>query len=454
MKIMKLQHQLNKIFCILFVFLFVSATSFAETKWEVAIVFLDKGPDVAANIKEIQTLEKNPHLAIKIFTSSIEELPFFLEQSFKDQNSKKSLILYSHGRGPEGLESINTLELKDMILAHTPHLDILWFDACFMANIEFLYELKDLSSFTIASEDAEFSSGMPFQSLNQLPLMSTASSASLMLAHDFIESYSYLKNGSQRNYVSQSSSTITVFENNKWDLLITNLNLIAKKIKESSLDLISLTKYLSKYFTMENKELVDLGHLLISIRACTKDHDFDKLLTSTIKLLNIQSIRKLKTNPRIKIRNPDINSIMVFGFNNWEVGTQADFLNNSVLNQIVKYDDFILGPNQVFWPYKKVTTKSITTTPFAPNINIFNYYFLNKTGTTLLSNVETVYRISDIVEVERENENSPLLYSAYTQEIGRKAERYTGLSITLPKTVPTLDYYQLNFNQLVHWLNL
>ncbi len=450
MKIMKLLHQLNNFFCILFVFLIVSATSFAETKWEVAIVFLDKGPDVAANIKEIQSLEKNPNLAINIFTRAIEELPLFLEQTFKDQDSKKSLIIYSHGRGLEGLESINTLELKDMISAHTPHLDILWFDACFMANIEFLYELKDLSSFTIASEDAEFSSGMPFQSLNQLPLMSTASSASLMLARDFIESYSYVKNGSQRNYVSESSSTITVFDNSKWDLLVTNLNLIAKKMKELSLNF----TYLLKYFTMENQELVDLGHLLISMRASTKDHNFDKLLTSTIRLLNIQSIRKLKTNPRIKIINPDTTSIMVFGFNNWAIGNQADFLNNSVLTQIVHYDNFILGPKQVSWPYKKVSTKTTTITPFAPNLNIFNYYFLNKSGTKLLSNSETVYRTSDIVEIERENINSPLLYSAYTQEIGKNAERYTGLSITLPKTIPTLDYYQLNFNQLVHWLNL
>lgn len=110
MKIMKLLHQLNNFFCILFVFLIVSATSFAETKWEVAIVFLDKGPDVAANIKEIQSLEKNPNLAINIFTRAIEELPLFLEQTFKDQDSKKSLIIYSHGRGLEGLESINTLE--------------------------------------------------------------------------------------------------------------------------------------------------------------------------------------------------------------------------------------------------------------------------------------------------------------------------------------------------------
>jgi hypothetical protein len=369
---------------------------------------------------------------------------------YKNSNSKKALIIYSHGKGPQGLQNISTTELNDNILSHTPHLDILWFDACFMANIEFLYQIKDKSFYTIASEDAEFSSGMPFQTLDQLTKASTPEEAAIMLGKNFIESYSYLKTGSQRNYVSQSSSTISIFENSKWEMLTNNLQIISQKIKSFGLDL----KILKKSYSMENSELVDLGHLLVNFRASNKDPLLDKLLTSTIRLLNIQSIRQLKSNPRIKIPNPEKNSLMVFGFENWTRGSQADFSINQVYKQILSYNDFISGPNQKTWPYKKENAKNIMITPFAPGINTFNYYFLDHSATKLLTESKSIYRTSDYVVVERDNKNSPLVFSAYTQEIGKKAERYTGVSITFPGTTPSLDYFQLEFNQHVQWLNL
>jgi hypothetical protein len=41
-----------------------------------------------------------------------------------------------------------------------------------------------------------------------------------------------------------------------------------------------------------------------------------------------------------------------------------------------------------------------------------------------------------------------------TQQIGSKAERYTGLNITMPGAVPLMDYFELEFNQLAEWLSL
>lgn len=447
MKTMKRLLKLNNFF---FLLLFVSVNIFAETKWEVAVVFLDNSSDVAENIKELQTIQKNPNLSISIFKDHIDKLSDFLEHAYKKSNTLKSLIIYSHGKGPQGLKNIDTKELKEIISAHTPHLDILWFDACFMANMEFLYELKSLSNFTIASEDAEFAAGMPFQTLELLPSTNTSAEAALMLGKTFIESYSYLKAGAQRNYVSESSATLSIFENSKWDLLSSNLKLISEKIRKLSFN----TQMLKKYYSMENTELVDLGHLLITLRAANKEPLFDKLLTSTIRLLNIQSVKKLRSNPRVKIVNPEHNSLMVFGFNNWSQGTQVDFSANEVFNQVLSHDSFILGPHKANWPYKKMTAKTITITPFAPGINAFNYYFLNSDATKLLTEAKAIYRTSDIVEVERENSSSPLLYTAYTQEVGKQAERYTGLSITLPGTIPSLDYFELDFNLFASWLSL
>jgi len=447
MKTMKHLLKLNNIF---FLLLFVSANLFAETKWEVAIVFLDDSTDVHENIKEIQSLPKNASLSVSVFKDQLENLPSFLDHAYKSSTSKKSLIVYSHGKGPEGLKDVSTHDLKKIIADHTPPLDILWFDACFMANMEFLYELKSLSQFTIASEDAEFAAGMPFQSLDLLPSTNTAAEAALMLGKNFIESYSYLKAGSQRSYVRESSATISIFENSKWDLLATNLKLISEKMKNLRYN----TQMLQKHYSMENKELVDFGHLLIAIRAANKDASFDKLLTYTIRLLNIQSIRKLRSNPRVKIANPERNSLLVFGFNNWSVGSENDFSTSDIFTQIVSHDNFILGPKNTNWPYKKETAKTIMLTPFAPGINIFNYYFLNSDATKLLTDGKSIARTSDIVEIYRENNNSPLLYSAYTQEIGKQAERYTGLSITMPGTIPSLDYFALEFNQNINWLSL
>jgi hypothetical protein len=283
-----------------------------------------------------------------------------------------------------------------------------------------------------------------------LPNSSNEAEAALMLGKSFIESYSYIKNGSQKNNVSLSSATISIFENNKWDHIAENLQIIAQRLNSIAIN----TNILKKYFSMENNELVDLGQLLIALRTANKDADLDRILTSTIRLLNIQSMQKLRTNSKVKISVPESNAILVFGFNNWTQGTQSDFKNSDVFSKIIKQDDFIAGPLKTNWPYKKENSKHITLYPFAPGINEFDYYFLNADGTKLLTEAKSVKRAKDIVEVERFSIDSPVVYSAYTQEIGKKAERYTGLSITLPGTVPTLDYFELEFNQYVSWLSL
>lgn len=497
---MSLQKKLNNFFKVLFTFfLLVSAgLALAETKWEVAVVFRGAEPDevfqkdIDDNILELARLNPNSNLKIGLYRETLtgsyaylpgigaakyslsdllyrqdlknilvpgtlkkstsENLAGFLKSFYKNNDSKKALIIYSHGKGAEGLQQLSTKNLKETLADSVPHLDLLWFDACFMANFEFLYELRSFSDFTLASEEAEFSSGAPFQTLASLPSYGTTKEAALALAKNYIESYSYLKKGQQRNYVSVSSSTISLIENKKLDAIALNLKNVSTLFKNlNEKNKTELRNTLSKKAAMDDKELVDLGVLLIELRKKTSTADAD--LTRLIRLLNIESVKKLKSNPRLHIAVPAVEAKMVYGFNNWQSGDEADFNKTDLFSSVLKNDGFILGPKKVNWPFKKTSATKLVFSPFAPGLNTFNYYFLNAQG-KLLTPALSASRTHDVVESSADSELSPLLYTAYTQQLGSKAERYTGLNIVMPGNVPSMDYFELDFNQLAQWLSL
>lgn len=497
---MLLLKKLNNLFRIAAaLFILVSAgTVLADTKWEVAVVFRGAENDEAFqkdiddNILELARIQSGPELKLGIYRENLqgsyiylpgtgpaknslsdllhrqdlktilvpgslkkfdqENLAGFLKSFYKNKDSKKALIIYSHGKGAEGLTGLSTAELKETLSTTVPHLDLLWFDACFMANFEFLYEMRKFSDYTLASEEAEFSSGLPFQTLATLPGFSSSKEAAVSLARNFIDSYSYLKNGKQRNYVDVSSATIAVVENKK-------LEPVAMALKKTSSLFKSLTEktksdlknYLVKSASMDQKELVDLGRFLIELRKKTNAADAE--LTALIRLLNIESVRKLKSNPRLHIAAPAAGAKMVYGFNNWQMGDEEDFGKTDLFKSLLRNDGFISGPANASWPYKTFQGKEIIVSPFAPSINIFNYYFLDQNG-RLLSNALSAVRTHDVVESPADSSATPLLYSAYTQQMGTKAERYTGLNITMPGSVPSMDYFELEFNQLAQWLSL
>lgn len=500
MKTMLLQKKLNNLFKLfLALFILVSAgVALAETKWEVAVVFRGAEPDEAFqkdiddNILELASIRSGAQFKLGIYRETLngsvvylpgsgpakntlsdilyrqdlknvlipgsmkkyeqENLAPFLKSFFKNKDSKKALIIYSHGKGAQGLQGLSTRDLKETLSSSVPHLDILWFDACFMANLEFMYELRKFSDYTLASEEAEFSSGLPFQTLASLPSFSSAKEASLSLARNFIESYSYLKNGKQRNYVSVSSATISVVENQKLEAVAKALKKVSeiyKSLNEKTKN--ELKSYLTRSASMDEKELVDLGRLLIELRKKTNIADAD--LTSLIRLLNIESVKKLKTNPRLHIAVPAPGAKIVYGFNDWQMGDEQDFAKTDLFVQLLKNDGFIAGPNKMNWPVKTLTGGELVVSPFAPSLNTFNYYFLSSEG-KLLSKALAATRTHDFVESTADSAASPLLYTAYTQQVGIKAERYTGFNIVLPGSVPSMDYFELEFNQLAQWLSL
>lgn len=499
MKTMLLLQKLNKFLILLFI-LVSAGIAAAETKWEVAIVFRGEGEDeqfqkdIDENILELARINPQGLLKIGIYRESEgrsysylpgglgkkeitlgdvlyrqdlnqikiagtlkknarSELNSFLKSFYKEANSKKALIIYSHGKGADGLRGLSTADFK-ATLSSLPHLDMLWLDACYMANLEFLYEIKSFSDYTISSEEAEFSSGLPFWALSELSSYSSGKEASIALAKSFIESYSYLKNGKQRQYVTVSSATISIVENVKLDSLAQSLKSVSAYIKKLNPDqLQKLKKNLLNKASMDNKSLVDLGMLLIEVRKMNNIEAQDRSLTSLIRLLNVESVKKLKTSPRIHLENPSTQGFMVYGFNNWQDGTLAQVLENGVFERLIKHDGFVPGPHKSQWPYKQMKTAELVITPFAPGINVFNYYFLNADG-KLIGPAMSVSRTHDIVESAADSTLSPLLYTAYTQQVGTLAERYTGLNISMPGSVPSMDYFELEFNRLAEWLNL
>jgi len=480
-------------------FILVSAgIALAETKWEVAVVFRGAEPDEAFqkdiddNILELARITSGSNFKLGIYRETLngsvvylpsngsaknslsdllyrqdlksivipgtlkkydqENLAPFLKSFYKNKDSKKALIIYSHGKGAQGLQGLSTHDLKETLASSVPHLDVLWFDACFMANLEFLYEMRKFSDYTLASEEAEFSSGLPFQILSSLPSFSSAKEASVALAKNFIDSYSYLKNGQQRNYVGVSSATISVVENKNLETLATALKKVSVLYKGlNDKTKTDLKNYLVQTASMDEKELVDLGRLLIEVRK--RSNIADAELTSLIRLLNIESIKKLKTNPRLHITVPANGAKMVYGYNNWQSGDEEDFGKTDLFKQLLKNDGFIAGPNKMNWPLKSIQSSELVISPFAPSLNTFNFYFLSSDG-KLLTKALSVTRTHDVVESAADSAASPLLYTAYTQQAGIKAERYTGLNIILPGSVPSMDYFELEFNQLAQWLSL
>ncbi|QDK42454.1 hypothetical protein DOM21_13560 [Bacteriovorax stolpii] len=463
---MKLQNKLSNLLIVLFLTL-VSANLFAETKWEVATVFLgareneEYQADVEANLKEISRIKTSAYLNVSAYREkesrpSKTKILTFLKNSFKDPKSKKALVIYGHGQGPAGLRDMPVSELKSLLKDLKMKLDITWFDACFLSNIEFLYELRGTSAYSIASEEAEFSSGLPFESLSDLPQNATAESATLMLAKSFIDSYSYLKDGKQRDAVSTSSATISVIDNAELEVFVAAFKKVSAIIQKlPAAEQSALKNKLAKKYAMDEKSLVDLGSLLIELRLTIKDQVIDQELTKLIRLLNIESVKKLKTNPRIKIEAPVPGAQMVFGFNNWENGHKAEYLDNPLFREILNTKTFIAGPLSQEWPIKKFDGASTTVSPFAPGVNSFDYYFLDAKG-KLISEALTITRSLDVVEVPQTKKaaGSFLVYSAYTQKVGSKAEKYTGMNIALFNSAPSMDYFELEFNQAVGWLKL
>jgi hypothetical protein len=474
MKTMKLQKQLSNL--IVLILLLVSAPVWAGTQWDVAVLFFGKNPasdiefqkDIDRNVQELAQIRETNSLNVSVYRelpsetyatikgkklkSDRAQLAKFLKSAYSNKKSKKLLVIYGHGTGPSGLKEMPTAELKKTLSASGIQLDVLWFDSCFMGNFEFLYEIRSFSDYTIASQEAEFTSGLPFESLNSLATIESSSEASLFLAKSYIESYSYQLKGSQRENVSSSSATVAVIDNQQFDEQIDGLKIASEYFKSLPAETQKkLRDKMKRSFKMENPSLVDLGRLLIELRLQNKDKALDQTFTKLIRDLNIDSVKKLKTNTRLKVTPPVPGAQLVYGFNGWKNGYEEEF-NGSIFEDLIPHDEFMKGPSKKAWPTLTVDQQYFYVVPFVPGVSSFNYYWINATTKKALTKEQEVNRTTDIYETAAQSRF--IAYSAYTQAIGKNAEKYTGLNVTLLGETPSFDYFESEFNQAVQWLAL
>jgi len=145
-----------------------------------------KLPNQTAAIYHISNVEysKEGQLKIKEYTNHNSSDPNTLKQVFDDVRdaypaSSYGLILWSHATGwiPPGMPGIKLksfgddqgreMDIKDLAGALPNDLDFILFDACSMASLEVLYEIKNKAKYIIASPGEVISNGMPYdQTIN------------------------------------------------------------------------------------------------------------------------------------------------------------------------------------------------------------------------------------------------------------------------------------------------
>lgn len=494
-------------------------TAFAQSKWEVAVIFLGAGEEaeyqlgIDRNILELATSRPNDLYRLSIYRdftsravsyfadpkssvtqpwdalfhqvpqkgvpiagklyihddvvgnvlSEDDRLGAFLKEAFRDETAKRMLVIYGHGLAFEGLKNVSLPELQAQLATHLPTrraskkpLDILWFNSCFMATIEVTYHLRDLATYQMASEAAEFTAGAPFEMLRILDegpddVLAVAKT----LAENYLESYSVKEKGSQSKDVLITSATIAVVESDRLKMLVDALTWVVNSLKPLS-DAEKETLLRSRKrvaIKIENASMmIDLGSFLRYLKD-RKDRfaspEAQARLDSILHLLELEKSTKLKTNPRFTLYAPVKNSRLVYGYAEWTRGHKEDLDALALLPNELKFDRFLKGPNAKEWPSRNIV-KRLTISPFAPGLNHFDFYF---EGSAKRFHKERSKQ--DFATFEASHAGNPIRFSGYTQERGKLAERYTGLTVLDPAEPDYPPSYSYNdFSKATLWEEL
>lgn len=445
-----------------FVQYFVDAKSNQGTLWDPLLFDPPKQKVNVYGELKVQPADKDTFLLDDAKAKS------FFAKAYQNPNSRRLLVVYAHGFAFRGLLDIKLKDLRTQLVnsiakreGRAP-LDILWIDACFMGNLESAYELREVAPYYVSTEEAEFSAGSPFQSfriLGEGP--DDSSTVARSLAQDFLDSYSYLEKGVQRRAVHSSSATISVVETRRLATLVKGLSGIAYSLRPLSTDQKKVIRRSQKRIEiqMEGKtSLVDLGNLLRYLKS-RKDvfsvQEAQDRIDSLLQLLELKREEKVKRTPRVWMIPPREDYWAVYGYNFWSAGYKGDDENLDRLPKNLKPRQFVPGPNKKEWPSRPVHIQ-LNVSPFAPTLDVFHFFFVSpKNPSTPVTPVKTLERVEDIVLFEASHGGNPVIFSGYTQGIGKMGEKYAGLSILDPteERLPA-DYSYLDFSELTHWEEL
>lgn len=363
----------------------------------------------------------------------------FFASAFRKTGSQRLLLIYAHGEGHEGLRLKPLVPFVQSIQSSLPArngqpLDLLWLNSCFMASVEAVWELAPISRWVLASQDAEFSAGAPFDVLNAIENKSP-SEAGQILGFRYLESYSFLKKGSQRRSVFESAATISLVDTKSLLKLGPKLKRAAAQAKSAS----SAIEKKIRRAGMAKDGLVDLGHTAHSIGAT------DLSLT-----LETNAAGKRHTSPRIYIPVPTPGARLVFGYENWTRGFRGDEESLEKL-PVTRQGFYQRGPKGKDWPFRTGERRH-QLAPFSPGLNLFNFFFAAPSSDKAISGESFFQRTRDVFTFQAEAPENPVVFSGHTEGKGAAGERYTGLNVWDPtQSTPSTDYLDLKFFQATGW---
>lgn len=161
-------------------------------------------------IKEYNNINTSDPNTLSLITKQVQE-------EFKAESY--GLILWSHATGwvPSSTKGIklrsfgddagDKMDITELASALTKNWDFIMFDACSMASIEVLYELKDHSKYIIASPAEVITQGMPYDEIVN-DLLATDKDVYKRIAEKYFNHYNNLTGGYR-------SATISVIEASK-----------------------------------------------------------------------------------------------------------------------------------------------------------------------------------------------------------------------------------------------
>lgn len=180
-------------------------------------------------------------------SSDYKTLEKFLKICFEKYNAKETgIVLWSHGSGflpPDyessynnpkkdvmfsfGLDNENRMDIKDMALVLNKYKsDYIIFDACYMADIETVYEIKDAAKYIIASQTEILGEGYPYSNVIYTLRKNLELEEKLKnVCEDFYKYYN------EKNNDIQKSASVSLIETSKIESFENSFRIFYKEVK-------------------------------------------------------------------------------------------------------------------------------------------------------------------------------------------------------------------------------
>lgn len=404
---------------------------------------------------------KVPGTFSKMAIGSLEKnggLTKVLKSGFKNPSSVKILFLYGHGVGATGFKDKDLGLIKSeianyLISNNGEKIDLIVYDSCFLGNLEFLYEMRELSHYSMASSESEFSQGQPFEVIDSLlPLVQEASSkdikvkkiaAELMIK--FLSSYSTLEKGKHAKLVETSSAVFSMFDNKKFESLMNDLKKLRLELSKLSAEKQNMLSKKWQKYSMDDQRLLDLGGFLKVIVMENANAETALLAKNLLAKLNINESDFKTVSPTLQWRSPKPNEALAILSVNQKNAEALQLLLPKLKNQVASS---FVKPGEIALKVNKV----LRLAPFLPHISSVEVRFIDPITGLDLAQTKSYKRTRDL-KIHENKISSPIQFFGFTESQKTIEKRYSGLNISHPfKPMPNFDYMNLEFQSKTQWL--